>query len=463
MKTFQFLSKNRGFAIMLGAIAAVLLFIVGHDAQAAQGVTYATAAGAVALSAEEKEGLSEQEQKVVLAMKKSVSNMLEEARKGNVSKEEINQAISQMKKDLNDNEFKSLKDELKKLSDAAKAQGLTLAEIKNSGNGGAKVVTLHEEIKEKKADLVKAIKGTGTEEVELKANTLRASIATNQENVMLPGIGQLGRKKRSLYDIFPKIPVAPGNHSGVIFYIDWDEDTTVKAAAAVAEGAAFPESTATFKGYTMPLRKIGDTLPVSEEFFEDEQMAAAELELFLSTNVEDKIDEQIVNGNNTGQNLAGLVNQSPAYTAAASGITDANIYDLIIKVMEDITTNRGAKYQPDFVAMNIADINKLRLKKDSTNNYVFDRQDDRLQSLNIIEDNNVAANTLVVGDSRFARIYEMDGVVVSRGMVNAQFTSDMLTLKARKRIAFLIRNVDRTGFRKVTSISAALTTLATAP
>lgn len=463
MKTFQFLSKNRGFAIMLGAIAAVLLFIVGHDAQAAQGVTYATAAGAVALSAEEKEGLSEHEQKVVLAMKKSVSNMLEEARKGNVSKEEINQAISQMKKDLNDTEFTELKHQLTKLEKAAKDQGLALAEIKNRGNGGAKVVTLHEEIKEKKADLVKAIKGTGTEEVELKANTLRASIATNQENVMLPGIGQLGRKKRSLYDIFPKIPVAPGNHSGVIFYIDWDESTTVKAAAAVAEGVPFAESTATFKGYTMPLRKIGDTLPVSEEFFEDEQMAAAELELFLSTNVEDKINEQIVNGDNTGQNLAGIVNQSPAYTAAASGITDANIYDLIIKVMEDITTNRGSKYQPDFVAMNIADINKLRLKKDSFNNYVFDRQDDRLQSLNIIEDNNVAANTLVVGDSRFARIYEMDGVVVSRGMVNAQFTSDMLTLKARKRIAFLIRNVDRTGFRKVTSISAALTTLATAP
>lgn len=461
MKKFkQLLTKHRTAAFILGAIAAVLLFIVGHDADAAtQGVSYATAAGAIALTAEEKEGLSEQEQKVVLAMKKSVSQMMEEARKGNIGKEDINAAITQMKKDLTENEFKALKDELGKISDAAKAQGLVLAELKNGGNGSAKVVTLHAEIKEKKADLIAAVKN-GSGEVELKANTLRSSIATNQENVMLPGIGQLGRKKRSLYDIFPKIPVAPGNHAGTIFYIDWDEATTAKAAAAVAENGVFPESTATFKGYTMPLRKIGDTLPVSEEFFEDEQMAAAELELFLSTNVEDAIDVQIATGDNTGQNLAGLTNQAPAYTAAASGITDANIYDLIIKVMEDITTNRGAKYQPDFVAMNIADINKLRLKKDSTNNYVFDRQDDRLQSLNIIEDNNIPANQLVVGDSRFARIYEMGGVVVSRGMINAQFTTDMLTLKARKRIAFLIRNVDRTGFRRVASISAALTTLA---
>jgi HK97 family phage major capsid protein len=110
--------------------------------------------------------------------------------------------------------------------------------------------------------------------------------------------------------------------------------------------------------------------------------------------------------------------------------------------------------------MNIADINKLRLKKDLDNNYVFDRNDDRILSLNIIEDNNVVANTMYLGDSRFARIYEMGGVTVSKGMVDAQFTEDMMTIKARKRLAFLIREADKTGFLKVTSISAALTTLA---
>jgi hypothetical protein len=46
-------------------------------------------------------------------------------------------------------------------------------------------------------------------------------------------------------------------------------------------------------------------------------------------------------------------------------------------------------------------------------------------------------------------------------MINAQFTSDFRTIKARKRLAFLIREADKTGFRRVTSISAALTTLAT--
>lgn len=322
------------------------------------------------------------------------------------------------------------------------------------------VKTIVDEIKENKETL-KAIAKGGNAEVVLKADTLRSSIATNPHVALVDGIGQLQRKKRSLYELFRKIPVGAGNHNGTIAYVDWDEATTVKAAASVAEGVAFAESTAKFKGYTLALQKIGDSLPVSEEFFNDEVMAAAELEVFLDANVLDKVASQIVVGDNTGTNLKGLITSSPAYTAVASGIADANIYDLIAKVSEDITSVGGAKYQPDFVAMNIADINKLKLKKDSTYNYVFNFNDPRIGALNIVEDNNVVANTLYLGDSRFARIYEMGGVVVSKGYNGTDFAEDMLTLKARKRLAFLIREADKTGFRKVASISAALTTLAT--
>lgn len=321
------------------------------------------------------------------------------------------------------------------------------------------VKTIVDEIKENKETL-KAIAKGGNAEVVLKADTLRSSIATNPHVELVDGIGQLQRKKRSLYDLFRKIPVGAGNHNGTVAYVDWDEATTVKAAASVAEGVAFAESTAKFKGYTLALQKIGDSLPVSEEFFNDEVMAAAELEVFLDANVLDKVASQIVVGDNTGTNLKGLITSSPAYTAVASGIADANIYDLIAKVSEDITSVGGAKYAPDFVAMNIADINKLKLKKDSTYNYVFNFNDPRIGALNIVEDNNVPANTLYLGDSRFARIYEMGGVVVSKGYNGTDFAEDMLTLKARKRLAFLIREADKTGFRKVASISAALTTLA---
>jgi len=363
-----------------------------------------------------------------------------------------------------DKAIKTTKEEMQVIIDKAKEDitelALQVKEIESKGGNASLESELSKELKEKKESIRSIAKGA-KEEITVKANTLRASIATNPHDLLIDGIGQLQRVKRSLYDIFRKIPVAKGNHNGTISYVDWDEATTVKAAATIAEGAAFPESTAKFKGYTLQLQKIGDTLPVSEEFFEDEMLAAAELDMFLETNVNDVIDTQIVTGDGTGTNLKGLISSTPAYVPVASGITDANIYDLVAKVSESITSVGGAKYSPDFVAMNIADINKLKLKKDTTNNYVFNFNDPRIGSLNIIEDNHVVANTMYLGDSRFARIYEMGGVVLSEGYTGSQFTSDMLTLKARKRMAFLIRTVDQTGFRKVTSISAALVTLAT--
>jgi len=392
----------------------------------------------------------------IKALSDALNGKIEAMKTDSVSKADYDALKSELETLKTNGVEKSVADGL-----AAKLDELAL-ELKEVTSKGAKGgISLDEEIKTNKETLKAIAKGVSSSEVVLKAETLRASIATNPQNLLLDGIGQLARKKRSLYDIFRKIPVGKGNHNGTIAYVDWDEATAVKAADVIAEGATFPESTATFKGYTLALRKIGDTLPVSEEFFEDEMMAAGELDMFLETNVEDKIDSQIVVGDNTGENLKGLSSSVPAYTPVASGITDANIYDLIAKVSESITSTGGAKYQPDFVAMNIADINKLKLKKDTTNNYVFDFNDPRIDTLNIIEDNNVVANTLYIGDSRFARIYEMGGVVMSKGTVGTQFTEDMMTIKARKRLAFLIREADKTGFKKVTSISAALVTLAT--
>ena len=320
--------------------------------------------------------------------------------------------------------------------------------------------TILDEVKEKKDEIRSIVKTGGEKEVVLKADTVRASIAGNTDAYKIPGIGQLGVKLSALYNIFRKVQLPEGDHNGVVRYHDWDEATTVRATATVAEGGTFPESTAKWQQYSLDLKKIGDTLPVSEEFGEDEVSASAELEMFLDTNVTTTRDNQIVNGNGTGQNLTGLITSVPAYTAVASGIAGANIYDLVHKVKTDIVKNRGSKYQPDFVAMNSDTADRLRLEKDLNNNYVF-KDINGIGAMTIVEDNNIPDNQLVVGDSRYGTIYERGGVTISRNYTGSQFVEDMITLKIRKRMLFLIRNVDKTGFRKVTDVTAALATLAT--
>lgn len=379
--------------------------------------------------------------------------------------------LESIKEDLKGLDVNALKDmankELaeKETVDNLKNQISDLSEnvnfIKDNMETKENKVSLTSEIKEQKENL-KSIAQGSNKTVELKALTNRAAINPNEiSGLDLPGITPFGRTARTFYDFLSKqvIPL-PANHGGTIRYRDWDEATTVKAASAVAEGASFPESTAKFKDYILPVEKIGDTLPVTEEFFEDEATAAAELNLFLQNNVFDKCANDVVLGDGTSPNLQSINSRALDYTAPNAGISDANIYDLTTKVVEDITTNKGSKYQPDFVLMNIADVNKLKLKKDANGNYIFDRLEEKLQPLTVLVDNHVSSNTMYVGDSRYVSVYEIPGVEVSRGLVGSQFNEDEMTIKARKRLAFLIKNGNRDGFRKVSDIGADLTTLA---
>ena len=367
-------------------------------------------------------------------------------------------AVKEMKAELSqmyNEQFEIMNKALREVGLAVKAQG-----EKPASAATEKAV----EFKAFKDQIKKIAKGEKSS-ITLKAITNVASIATNTAGFDIPNVGQLATAERNAYAIFPKQSISGSNIRKTINYWDWDEASTVRAAEMIAEGGTFPQSTAKWKQYSLPVQKVGDTLAITEEFFEDEQMFYGELGMFIRTNVDIVINGQVVNGDGTGNNLTGLIASTPAYVPAAAGIADASIYDLIVKLKESISTTGGATYRVNFALMNISDINKMKLKKDGNNNYIIppfvDRSGNVVDGVTVIEDNQVVANTMFIGDSRFARIYERSGLEISEGYVGDQFVEDAMTIKIRKRLAFLIRTVDKTGFKKVTSISAALTTLAT--
>ena len=302
----------------------------------------------------------------VKALSDALNSKIEAIKTETVSKADYDALKLELEAVKTANADKSVTEDLqKKLDELA----LEVKEIETKGTKGA-AKSLEEQLTENK-EALKEIANGSNKEVVVKALTLRSSITNNEQAFDLPDLGQLAHRKLTAYDIFPKLRVADGNNNGVIRYYDWDEDTIVRAAAAVAEGAVFPESTAKFKKGSISIQKIGDTLPVTEEFFEDAQMFAAELGMFLETNVAIKVDGDIINATGAGNTITGLVASVNAFTPVASGISDANIYDLLVKVSEAITLNGGSKYTPNFAVMNISDINKMKLKKDANENYMI--------------------------------------------------------------------------------------------
>lgn len=304
-----------------------------------------------------------------------------------------------------------------------------------------------------------AVKWNIKKEWVIKADTLRANVTGNANALELAGIGQLAYPKLQMYDVFRKVPV-PMNANGTIRYTDWDAATTVRAAAAVAEGAPFPESTAKWQVYSKSLEKVGDTLPVSEEFFYDAAQFAAELENFLRVNVMTKINNDLVNGNGATPNIAGILIQVPNYVAVAAGIVAANVYDLVALVGAKISSLYGSKYSPNVVLMNSNMIIKYKLTKDANNNYLMPpfvtKDGQTIDGKLVLEVNQLADNTMIVGDNRYGAIYEEPGFTVETGYSGTDFTDDMRTLKARKRVQLIIRTVDQTGWLEVTDVDAAI-------
>lgn len=352
-----------------------------------------------------------------------------------------------------------MEETIKTLKTEAIENGLRLKKIAEAGNEFGQANDALVELKNN-MDTIKTLAKQGQGELVIKADLVRSAIANNTQAQDVAGIGQLGSRRLSMYDLFRKVPMGT-NNNGTIRYWDWDASTTVRAAEMRAENTVFPESTATFQEYTLTLKKIGDTLPVSAEFFEDEAMFAAELANFLLTNVALIMDYQICYGAGTGTNLTGLFTSATAFApASVTHVSDPTVYDLLRVIPEQITKTNGSKFNPDFALMNISTINRMQLAKDANENYILppfvNRAGNVVGRLTVIESNVVNDDELLVGDSTKATIYEKGGIELSRGTVNAQFTTDMETLKVRKRVALLVRNSDIGGFVKVTDIDAAL-------
>jgi hypothetical protein len=409
---------------------------------------------------------NEKETALIAKINEDVASMFSDKTKGFISEKAMKEGISTLEKSVSDNQ--SALDAISKAiaanEEVLKAQGQTLSQINAQNAGSNGQPDIEKQLSENKDAILSAIKSRGSHKMTLKTEYTRASVTSNPMGMMLNEYGQIGSAKMTIYGSLPKIQVSPESN-GVVRYID--QTLATRNAAARAESTAYPESAIAWQGYTLDLQKIGDSIPVTEESMRYTSRLAGEIELFLQTDVMTAIESNLATGDGNAPNLKGLYTSATAYTAAASGIADASIYDLIMKIQESITgsTVFGGKYQPDVVYMNITDINKYRLKKDANYNYIIppfgNREGSVIGGMRVIETPFVTANTLVLGDSRYARIYESGGYELDFGYVNADFLQDVMTLKARKFLGLLVRTVDATGWVKSTDIAADLDVLST--
>jgi len=134
------------------------------------------------------------------------------------------------------------------------------------------------------------------------------------------------------------------------------------AAAETAEGVAVPESTITFELEQAAVKNVGTYIKLSEQVLADAPALQSYVDVRLRHFVDQRIDEQLIKGDGSGQNLSGILDTGnhTVFTPATGENELDSINRAIYKVYE-------ADYAPTAIIMNPADWGKIeRIKRGSS-------------------------------------------------------------------------------------------------
>jgi len=253
------------------------------------------------------------------------------------------------------------------------------------------------------------------------------------ESVRAPGFVEAATRPIQLLDIIPVFPIGQDQ------YVYMEETTRVHAAAERAEGAAFAESQFAFTEKTSPVRKITDSLPVTDEQLEDVLQVQGYINGRLNFGIRQRLDGQLLVGDGAGANLRGIKNVVGIQTQAKGADPTP---DAFYKAMTKIRLTGRAV--PTHHLMHPEDWQDIRLLRTADGVYIWgspsEAGPERLWGLPVVQQDADAAGTGYVGSFQPAWIslHERRGIDLQIGYVGTQFTEGKRTVRADGRWAFVV-------------------------
>ena len=230
------------------------------------------------------------------------------------------------------------------------------------------------------------------------------------------------------------------------------ESSSVEGAfAAVAENGTKPQiSFGNPTAVTESLKKIAAYYKESDEIIEDAAWLVSSINnraLYLHDLAE---ETQLLNGDGTGQNLTGILNRSGigSKTYAHGGTVTA---DVIFEAMMAVQNNSG--FAADAIVINPTDYQRLRLAKDSNNQYYGGgyfygaygdgpiAEQPNLWGLRTVITPAITAGTVLVGAFKAgASVIRKGGTTVEMVNTNeADFINNRVTIRVENRLALAVR------------------------
>lgn len=212
-------------------------------------------------------------------------------------------------------------------------------------------------------------------------------------------------------------------------------------AAGVAEAGAIPESKFTPTLAKANVVNVAHYTKITKQLADDAPALAAYIDTKMLYGLQNKVEDQIVNGNGTAPQLKGLL-ATGSYTDASAKLTGAkNLFDLLLLLQGVAET---AAYEPEALVLNPMTWAQLAMEKDSQGRYLLGgpglAANKSVWGIPVVTSSAVPAGKFIFGNfTQTVTIYDRQQVAVEMTGTNEDdFTHYLYTIRASRRLALAV-------------------------
>ena len=243
---------------------------------------------------------------------------------------------------------------------------------------------------------------------------------------------------------------------------EWVEQKNQEGGSAMtAEGAKKSQTDFDLVLASASVKKVTAFIKVTKEMLDDVNLLRAEIDQELTELINLRIDDQVLAGVGTGDNLTGIMQNATAWAAGSFALTvpTPNNADVLRVAINQAMVNQ---FQPNYIVLHPSDATAMDLDKGSDGHYAlppFATIDGRIISgVPVVMNVGQTEGTFLVGDFTKSAVRFKEGLTINVGYENDDFTKNFVTILAEARLVHRVKSNHYGAFIKGT-FSAAKTAL----
>jgi HK97 family phage major capsid protein len=238
--------------------------------------------------------------------------------------------------------------------------------------------------------------------------------------------------------LLPSTPISTNSFEYV------QEKSFVNGAAFIEEGAQKPFSSVDFEVKTGNIRTIAHLARVSKQLLADGPALIAYLNTRMVYGVDLVVEDQLVQGDGTGQNLSGIFTAGN-FTEHQASLADLgnspSLFDLILYAKTKVQT---ALFRPNVILLNPVDWSRLQMTKRENGEYVIADPatvtTKTLWGVEVVESPAIPEGKFAILDTtQAATVWNREGITIEmfeQDSDNVQ--KNLVTIRAERRVGLSI-------------------------